>query len=280
MIVIKSPVDLENLLLKSRVDNKKIGFVATMGALHGGHISLIERSKIENDTTVCSIFINPKQFNNSNDLENYPKPIENDLKLLTEVGTDIIFLPNYDDIYPETYIEPEINLYGLDNVLEGLIRPGHFKGVALVVKRLFDCVKPDIAYFGQKDYQQTLVIKEIVKQFNIPTEVAVCNILRDENGLAMSSRNIRLNNEQREHASFIYNMLLQLKEDVKVLTIKDALIKAENVLLKEEGVQIDYLTIVNPQTLLPEESLTTENSSLALVVVNYFGVRLLDNIYI
>lgn len=280
MIVIKSPIDLEILLNKIRGNNKKIGFVATMGALHDGHISLIKLSKEENDTTVCSIFINPKQFNDSNDLEKYPRPIENDLILLKEVGADIVFLPDYNDIYPQNYIEPEINLSGLDNVLEGLIRPGHFKGVALVVKRLFECVNPDVAYFGQKDYQQTLVIKEIVKQFKIPSDIAVCSILREKNGLAMSSRNIRLSAEQREQASFIYKMLLQLKEDVKSLPLKEALNKAENILLKNEGVQIDYLTIVNQQTLVPEETLNLGKSSVALVVVDYFGVRLLDNIYL
>lgn len=280
MIVIKSPIDLEILLNKIRGNNKKIGFVATMGALHDGHISLIKRSKEENDTTVCSIFINPKQFNDSNDLEKYPRPIENDLILLKEVGADIVFLPDYNDIYPQNYIEPEINLSGLDNVLEGLIRPGHFKGVALVVKRLFECVNPDVAYFGQKDYQQTLVIKEIVKQFKIPSDIAVCSILREKNGLAMSSRNIRLSAEQREQASFIYKMLLQLKEDVKSLPLKESLNKAENILLKNEGVQIDYLTIVNQQTLVPEETLNLGKSSVALVVVDYFGVRLLDNIYL
>lgn len=280
MIVIKSPIDLEILLNKIRGNNKKIGFVATMGALHDGHISLIKRSKEENDTTVCSIFINPKQFNDSSDLEKYPRPIENDLILLKEVGADIVFLPDYNDIYPQNYIEPEINLSGLDNVLEGLIRPGHFKGVALVVKRLFECVNPDVAYFGQKDYQQTLVIKEIVKQFKIPSDIAVCSILREKNGLAMSSRNIRLSAEQREQASFIYKMLLQLKEDVKSLPLKESLNKAENILLKNEGVQIDYLTIVNQQTLVPEETLNLGKSSVALVVVDYFGVRLLDNIYL
>lgn len=280
MIVIKSPIDLEILLNKIRGNNKKIGFAATMGALHDGHISLIKRSKEENDTTVCSIFINPKQFNDSSDLEKYPRPIENDLILLKEVGADIVFLPDYNDIYPQNYIEPEINLSGLDNVLEGLTRPGHFKGVALVVKRLFECVNPDVAYFGQKDYQQTLVIKEIVKQFKIPSDIAVCSILREKNGLAMSSRNIRLSAEQRERASFIYKMLLQLKEDVKSLPLKEALNKAENILLKNEGVQIDYLTIVNQQTLVPEETLNLGKSSVALVVVDYFGVRLLDNIYL
>ena len=280
MIVIKSPIDLEILLNKIRGNNKKIGFVATMGALHDGHISLIKRSKEENDTTVCSIFINPKQFNDSNDLEKYPRPIENDLILLKEVGADIVFLPDYSDIYPQNYIEPEINLSGLDNVLEGLIRPGHFKGVALVVKRLFECVNPDVAYFGQKDYQQTLVIKEIVRQFKIPSVIAVCSIFREKNGLAMSSRNIRLSAEQRERASFIYKMLLQLKEDVKSLPLKEALNKAENILLKNEGVQIDYLTIVNQQSLVPEETLNLGKSSVALVVVDYFGVRLLDNIYL
>lgn len=280
MIVIKSPIDLNILLNKVRKEKKKIGFVATMGALHGGHISLIKRSKTENDTTVCSIFINPRQFNDLKDLEKYPRPIEQDIKLLTESGADILFLPESDDIYPNNYLEPAIDLEGLDNILEGAIRPGHFKVVALVVKRLFDCVKPDNAYFGQKDFQQTLVIKEVVKQFNIAIKIVICDIVREENGLAMSSRNVRLNAEQRKQAAFIYSMLLQLKKDAKTLPLEEAINKAKSDILKNEGVQLDYLTIVNPKTLIPMETLTEDNTSLALVVVNYFGVRLLDNIYI
>ncbi|MFM9945404.1 MAG: pantoate--beta-alanine ligase [Bacteroidia bacterium] len=280
MIVIKSPFELDILLNRLRGSKKKIGFVATMGALHNGHISLIERSKSENDTTVCSIFVNPKQFNDVEDLEKYPRPIEADIKLLTESKTDILFLPSIQDIYPINYIELLINLNGFDNNLEGKLRPGHFQGVAQVVKQLFNFVKPDKAYFGQKDYQQTLVIKQIVKQFKLPLEIVICAILREENGLAMSSRNIRLTIEQRNKAEFIYKTLLDLKENIKIMSYNEAIEKGKESILKNEGAIVEYLTIVDAETLLPIESIKDIECAIAWVVVNYFGVRLLDNIYL
>jgi len=280
MIVIKLPIHLDVLLDELRFNRKKIGFVATMGALHSGHISLIKRSKTENDTTVCSIFVNPKQFNNLKDLEKYPRPIEKDIQLLTEAGCDIIFLPANEDIYPINYREPSINLDGIDDVLEGAMRPGHFGGVALVVKRLFDCIKPYNAYFGQKDYQQTMVIKSIVAQFNLPINIIITKILREENGLAMSSRNIRLSDEQRESAGFVYLTLLQLKNDLKLMSINEALNLAKKSYLNQEGAIVEYLTIVDCNTLLPIETVLNNPSAIALVVVNYFGVRLLDNMFI
>lgn len=280
MIVLKSSQDLDFLLTKLRTGNKKIGFVPTMGALHKGHISLIERSKKENDTTVCSIFVNPRQFNDFNDLEKYPRPIENDIIMLTEANTDILFLPSYEDVYPANYDEQEINLDGFDNIIEGQVRPGHFKGVAQVVKRLFDCVRPHRAYFGQKDYQQTLIIKQIVKQFNLNIELRICEILRENNGLAMSSRNRRLNKEQFNNAGFIYRALLQLKEDTKIMPLNRAINNAKETILKTKGAQIEYLTVVDPQTLIELKTTTKDNPGIILVVVNYFGVRLLDNMYI
>jgi pantoate--beta-alanine ligase len=280
MIVIKAATELNHFLNGLKIKSKKIGFVATMGALHSGHISLIERSNRENDTTVCSIFVNPRQFNDPKDLEKYPRPIEKDILLLVKAGCNVLFIPDYQDIYSPNYVEPKINLEGLDTILEGAMRPGHFKGVALVVKRLFECVKPDAAYFGQKDYQQTLVIKQIVKEFKLPVKIVVTEIHREENGLAMSSRNIRLSYEQRNRAGFIYSALLQLKSNLKYLDINEALIKAKESILKEAGAKIEYLTIVEPDTLAPIEKIDQERSAIALVVVNYFGVRLLDNIYL
>jgi pantoate--beta-alanine ligase len=280
MIVIKSALELDHFLNALKIKSKKIGFVATMGALHSGHISLIERSNRENDTTVCSIFVNPRQFNDPKDLEKYPRPIEKDILLLTKAGCDIVFIPTYDDIYPPGYLEPKINLNGLDTILEGAMRPGHFHGVALVVKRLFDCVKPDTAYFGQKDYQQTLVIKQIVEEFKLSIKIVVTEILREENGLAMSSRNIRLSEEQRKSAGFIYSALLQLKKNVKYLDLKEALEQARETLLKEDNTKIEYIAVVDPSTLLPIEKMDENKTAIALVVVNYFGVRLLDNLYL
>lgn len=280
MIVLKSSEELDILLNKLRKENKKIGFVATMGALHDGHISLIERSKKENDTTVCSIFVNPLQFNDLNDLEKYPRPIEKDILKLTDANTNILFLPSYEDIYPPNYINPEIDLNGIDTILEGAMRPGHFKGVAQVVKRLFDCVKPDKAYFGQKDYQQILIIKQIVKQFNFTIEVVICDILREKNGLAMSSRNSRLTKEQQNTAGFIYEALVKLKSDSETMPLADALLIANERILKYKGATIEYLTVVDPNTLMPIERISHNNEGLILVVVNYFGVRLLDNMYL
>ena len=280
MFLLKSTFDVDNLLNKHRNENKKIGFVATMGALHKGHISLNERSKRENDTTVCSIFVNPRQFNETKDLENYPRPIENDIKVLIDAGCDLLFLPGADDIYPVNYSAPEIDLLSVAGILEGASRPGHFKGVAIVVKRLFDCVKPDKAYFGQKDYQQTLVIKQIIKQFYLPIEIVISEIVREDTGLAMSSRNIRLSEEHRNKAGFIYKTLLQLKSDVKNMPLHEAIEKAKAQILKNEETILEYLEVTDPETLMPLNAIPINGQVLALVVVNYFGVRLLDNIFL
>ncbi len=280
MFLLKSTFDVDNLLNKYRNDNKKIGFVATMGALHKGHISLIERSKRENETTVCSIFVNPRQFNDSKDLENYPRPIENDINILIDAGCDLLFLPGEEDIYPANYQVPEIDLLRIASILEGASRPGHFKGVAIVVKRLFDCIKPDKAYFGQKDYQQTLVIKQIVKQFELPIEIVIGEIIREDTGLAMSSRNIRLSEENRSKAAFIYKTLLKLKSNVKYMPLPEAIEKAKVEILENEETKLEYLEVTNPATLLPLNAIPSDSNALALVVVNYFGVRLLDNIFL
>lgn len=280
MFLIKTTKDLEIILNKQRSENRKIGFVATMGALHNGHVSLLERSKVENDTTICSIFVNPRQFNDKNDLLNYPRPIEKDILMLEEAGCDALFLPDPDEIYPENYLDAPIDLGKLESVLEGAMRPGHFKGVAMVVKRLFECVQPNKAYFGQKDFQQTLVVKELVKQFDMPIEIVVNDILREDNGLAMSSRNIRLKNEQQQNAGFIYTALKNLDENVFKMPFSQAIEIATNEILQHEGTQIEYLEIVDTENLEKMEVLDKNRKAVVLIVVNYFGVRLLDNLII
>jgi len=280
MFIIKSAVDLDITLSSLRKKGNNVGFVATMGALHDGHISLIERSKRENDTTVCSIFVNPRQFNDSNDLAKYPRPIERDIYLLENAEVDFLFLPEVNDIYPSNYIEPQVDLNGLENILEGAARPGHFKGVGQVVKRLFECVKPHRAYFGQKDYQQTLVIKQLVKQFQLPIEIASCPILREPNGLAMSSRNIRLSDAYRQQSGFIYAALCKLKQNCAKMTSTEALTIARNDIEGQEGAVIEYFEIVNAENLQTIQSIRKNELAIALLVVNYHGVRLLDNLYL
>lgn len=274
MIVIKSVADLEKTLRPSR-NILKIGFVPTMGALHEGHLSLIRQSKLECDLTVCSIFINPKQFNQASDLNLYPKPVENDICMLAESGADVLFLPDVSEIYPDTYVEPNITLGYIETVFEGKQRPGHFKGVALVVKRLFDCVQPDRAYFGQKDYQQTLIIKSIVKAFNLGIGIKVCDIIREPNGLAMSSRNIRLKPEHREKAGFIFELLSNLENRVVELGIEAALNFVKIEIGKIPNAVLEYLEIVDEHSLEPIA--IEKRRGVALIAVNYHGVRLLDN---
>ena len=280
MIVIKSPIELDSLLKSSRINNHTIGFVPTMGALHHGHLSLIKQCKSENDITVCSIFVNPKQFNEVEDLNKYPRPIEKDIILLQESGTDILFLPSIENIYPSGYKQPVFELNEMDNLLEGASRPGHFRGVAMVIERLFYYVNPSKAYFGQKDFQQILVIQKILKQFNFKAEIIICEIVRESNGLAMSSRNSRLSEDQRESAGFIYESLLQLKLDVKNLPLQPAIEKAKKSMTIDEAAHVEYLVIADSSSLSSIEHIADSNKAIALVVVNYFGVRLLDNIYL
>jgi len=249
-----------------------------MGALHLGHASLIAESVAENTYTVCSIFVNPTQFGDAGDLEKYPKPIEKDIELLMEYGCDILFLPEYDQVYPKNYVHREFDLARMDFKIEGASRPGHFQGVCNVVARFFEIVRPDVAYFGQKDFQQTVVIKRLVKILKLPIRLAIIPIKREPHGLAMSSRNIRLTEKGRNNAAFIYKALHQLKEDVEEMSLLDALAKAKQFVSAQKGARIDYLLAVDTATL-EEVTKLDNNSEVAIVtVVEYEGVRLLDNI--
>ncbi|MCB9261004.1 MAG: pantoate--beta-alanine ligase [Flavobacteriales bacterium] len=278
MFILKTARLLQSRLQTLRNNGLKIGFVPTMGALHAGHISLMERCKSENDITVCSIFVNPKQFNDKSDLDKYPQPIEDDIKMLTAAGVDYLFHPSSDDLYNEDYTDEEIDLDGLDTMFEGALRPGHFQGVAKVVKRFFEIVQPHNAYFGQKDFQQTVVLKTLIKNYDFNINMVVCPIMREPNGLAMSSRNQRLSPDERERASFIYKSLLKLKERTRFKPLAESLESSIKYLTSLKDAELEYLICVDGNTMQEVKSLAEAEYVVALTVVKYGGVRLLDNI--
>lgn len=260
---------------------EKIGFVPTMGALHEGHLTLILDAMEENDTVVCSIFVNPTQFNDPNDLIKYPRPIEKDIQMLQSVGCQILFLPKVEEIYPKDLVEPEFDLNGLDLPMEGAKRPGHFKGVVRVVYRLLDIVKPDSLYLGQKDFQQYSIIAQMLRQMNSRIRLVRVPIVREIDGLAMSSRNVRLSENGRELAPILYKVLQELEYYVNSQPFpipKNALALAQELFHKHGIENIDYFEIVDGNTL--KELHSFEDSSFAVVcaVIIIDGVRLLDNV--
>ena len=275
MIIFKRPDDLINFIQKKRKSLLKIGYVPTMGALHQGHISLIANSKSENDLTICSIFINPTQFNNPNDFEKYPVTIEADIEQLELNGCDILFMPSVNDIYPENFQKSNFELGYLDTILEGKHRAGHFQGVCMVVKRLLEIVHCDILYLGQKDYQQCMVIKKMVTDLNIPVEIKISPTIREENGLAMSSRNKRLNDDEKEAALVIFEVLCFLKENIFVREIDD-LIEKSIKKLTAKGFDIDYIEITD-EILNPIKNAEKKDTIVALIAASIGDVRLIDN---
>lgn len=278
MIIARTKSELAGILLNYREKGLKIGFVPTMGALHAGHISLVEASKKNTDVTVCSIFVNPTQFNDKSDLERYPRMPEKDAHMLEKTACDILFLPDVKEIYPET--DKRVFDFGnLDKVLDGAHRQGHFNGVAQVVSILFDIVKPDKAFFGLKDYQQLLIIKELKKQLKLNIEVIGCPILREADGLAMSSRNMLLKPEERKAASLI-PVLMQEAKNLKnsgksIAEIKQFVSEklSHNPLYKP-----DYYEICNADTLEPLSSLNNSTKSISLIAVFVGKIRLIDNL--
>jgi pantoate--beta-alanine ligase len=255
----------------------KIGFVPTMGALHEGHLSLIKKSKAENEATICSIFVNPLQFNNPEDFEKYPQVLEKDVSLLEKVGCDVLFSPSATEMYPSI---PKLTFHfgHLEQVMEGAFRPGHFNGVAIVVSKLFHLVQPSVAYFGQKDLQQTLVIKQLVKDLQFPLSIVVCDTQREPDGLALSSRNVRLDPIQREKASILYRALLLVKDKIgKGESIASVLEAAKFLVASEPAVRLEYLEILEVESLLPISD--SFRGNVAVCIAAYFGnVRLIDNI--
>jgi len=256
---------------------KKVGFVPTMGALHEGHLSLIRRSAQITGITVCSIFINPLQFNNTEDFKKYPKTIENDIMLLEQSGCDVLFMPDEKEIYPdETSRIPHYELGYPATVLEGKFRPGHFEGVCLVVERLLNIVNPDFLLLGQKDFQQCIIIERLIQLMNKNIRLVICTIVREENGLAMSSRNLRLSPSEREAAAAIHQHLVWIKEKLTADNFKDLQKKTISD-LEKMGFKTDYLELANRNTLGLIDVLKEGEEAIILIAVFLNGVRLIDN---
>jgi pantoate--beta-alanine ligase len=280
MRTLKRKGEIKSLLEDYRNKEKSIGFVPTMGALHNGHLSLIKKAKEENDICVVSIYVNPTQFNNPNDLENYPRQLEEDTKLLEEVNCDILFVPKTEEMYPKNDDDIIFNFGKLENVMEGKFRPGHFNGVGTIVKKLLDIVKPNRAYFGKKDYQQLLIIKSVCKQYNINTEIIGCEIIREKDGLAMSSRNQRLSAKQREEAPYIYSVLEYssiMGRRMQVTDLKDWVAKKIN---SNKEMDLEYFEICDANDLSVIEEWGNNQKVMGFIVVNMGDVRLIDNISI
>lgn len=259
--------------------NKKVGFVPTMGALHEGHISLVKKAIEENDYSVVSIFVNPTQFNNKEDFAKYPNTLEKDIKLLQSVNCDVLFLPNSNEIYPnnELKIIP-FSFSGIEKIMEGEFRPNHFDGVATVVKLLFDRIKPTRAYFGEKDYQQLLIINEMVKLEKMPIEIIGMPIFRESDGLAMSSRNMRLSKEFRKEATFIYDCLLLAKKMTTTNHSIDEIKTKINKLFSNSTLNLEYFEVRENNSLKFAKEFESAEKYRAFISVYAGEIRLIDNI--
>lgn len=255
-----------------------IGFVPTMGALHEGHLSLLRQSLAENDLSVCSIFVNPTQFNDEEDLEKYPRMPDRDREMLAEGGCDLLFMPPVEEVYPPGLdLEVELDLGSLDKVMEGEFRPGHFHGVATVVKRLLDIVQPDRLYMGQKDFQQWTIVREMIRQLDLPVELKRCPIIRETDGLAMSSRNQRLSPEYRRRAPAIYRALLHAREQFEFLP-PESIEKFALQEIEDAGLRPDYFEVVDGFTLLPVNDPRQHEFIVACAAAWAGEVRLIDNL--
>lgn len=246
-----------------------------MGALHQGHLSLIEAAKNKTSIVVCSIFVNPTQFNDKSDLENYPRPIEDDIRKLREVSCDVLFLPEVDEMYRSSD-NWHIELDGLDIILEGEIRPGHYQGVTQIVKKLFDIVSPDYAFFGQKDFQQFMIISLMVKKLQMSVKLVRCPIVREKDGLAMSSRNVYLSEADRQNALALYKALTRAKTGFKDKSIAQVREEALDFLAASPGIEPEYFEIFNAETFQPAAS-KQEGTIIALVAARVGSIRIIDN---
>lgn len=278
MLLFRKSVDLNAYLNEQRRQGISIGFVPTMGALHAGHISLIEQSREEAGITVSSIFVNPTQFNDSKDFEKYPVTTDSDINQLEAAGCDVLFLPSVQEIYPQgtSHLE-HYELGYLETILEGKFRPGHFQGVCQVVERLLKMVQPHFLFLGQKDYQQCMVIKKLVGLMGADIRVVVCPTLREPDGLAMSSRNMRLNETERRQAVKISSTLSFIQQSIKPGYLEDLKIRCAQY-LEAEGFRVDYVEVADADTLAPAEYWDGHSPLVALVAAFLNEVRLIDNL--
>lgn len=277
MQIVKFIAETQTIISQYKAKGKHIGFVPTMGALHEGHLSLVAQSKKENDITVVSIFVNPTQFNNPDDLKTYPRILDQDLKLLSKYQPDIVFIPEVEEIYPE----PDTRTFSfgdIEKVMEGKNRPGHFNGVAQVVSKLFDYISPDNAYFGQKDFQQVAVIKQMTKDLKLDINIVACPIIRELDGLAMSSRNMLLSEVERKNAAKISETLFKacnLVPDFGVSQLKEWVISEIN---NNAYLEVEYFEIVDDTSLKSIDNWTDSTNRIACITVQVGKVRLIDNI--
>lgn len=269
--------ELRAELALQRQAGKKIGLVPTMGALHEGHASLVRRAVAENDVVVVSDFVNPTQFNDKNDLLKYPRTLDADCELLEKEGASFVFAPSVEEIYPEPDTR-QFSYAPLDTVMEGKYRPGHFNGVCQIVSKLFMIVEPDKAYFGEKDFQQLAIIREMVKQMNFPLEIVGCPIVREADGLALSSRNARLSEEQRRQALGISQVLFCSKEYAATHTVAETQAFVEKAIADAEGLELEYFELVDGLTLQKIASWEDTDYAVGCITVFCGDVRLIDNI--
>ena len=277
MKVTNTIIELKSLLDAYRNQGKSVGFVPTMGALHNGHASLVERSVKENDVTVVSVFVNPTQFNDKNDLKNYPRTLEADCALLEKVGATLVFAPSVEEMYPTTD-ERVFSFAPLDTVMEGGCRPGHFNGVAQIVSKLFYAVEPDRAYFGEKDFQQLAIIREMVRQLELPVQIVGCPIVREEDGLAMSSRNTLLSEDERELALTISSALFASVDFAQVNTLAATRAFVEDMINDTPGLELEYYQIVDGNTLQEIEEWDDSDYVVGCIALFCGKIRLIDNI--
>jgi pantoate--beta-alanine ligase len=279
MLIFNKKSDLCAFLSPLILQNKSIGFVPTMGALHRGHLSLLEKSLSENEITVMSIFVNPTQFNNAEDLDKYPRTLERDVQIMQELSNNIIvYTPEVEDIYEGNTISESFEYDGLENQMEGKHRPGHFDGVGTIVKRLFEIIKPKKAYFGEKDFQQLQIVKKLVSKHNIPVEVIGCPIHRETNGLAMSSRNERLSVLAKEKAAIIYQILLRAKDVFQTHSAEETTKYVENEFKKHAEFELEYFEIAEETTLLPISVKESDKKYRGFIAIFIENIRLIDNI--
>ena len=279
MKVLKSKKTLIDYVERQREMGKKIGFAPTMGALHQGHLSLYKAAKKENDEVISSIFVNPTQFNNPDDFQKYPKTLEKDLELLEKAGVDAVYVPNVEEMYPDGLNSKKYDFDGLENEMEGKYRPGHFDGVGTIVEELFRQVQPHNAYFGEKDYQQLAIIKKMVEKTKLPVKIHGVPTLREEDGLAMSSRNVRLTETQRKEATIIYETLTKVKEWFKVISLEEIKQKVTDI-FRNSNFELEYFVIADEETLKEANAIDEDKEYRAFIVAYAGKVRLIDNMHL
>ena len=279
MLIFNKKSDLSAFLRPFIKQNKSIGFVPTMGALHEGHLSLLKKSLTENSITVMSIFVNPTQFNNTEDLDKYPRTLKRDVQIMQDLSNSIIvYAPDVEDIYEGNTVSENFEYDGLENQMEGKHRPGHFDGVGTIVKRLFEIVQPNKAYFGEKDFQQLQIVKKLVSKYNIPVQVIGCPIHREPNGLAMSSRNERLSSIAKEKAAIIYQTLSDAKKFFQINSAEETILFVENEFKKHPEFQLEYFEIADEATLIPVSEKETNKKYRGFIAIFIENIRLIDNI--